>query len=129
MADAGHLWVRATRDGRVCVLSIGGELDFGSAGGFSERARRLVDVRAERLVLDLSGLMFADCAGARALAGVTDMVPGDCPVIIRSARPAVRRMLDLMGLDLEAARGAGRTQTLRSGFARSVRAALSPSWR
>ena len=50
-------------------------------------------------MLDLSGLVFADCAGVRAQAGVTDMVPGTCPVIIRSAGPPVRRILKLMGLE------------------------------
>ena len=50
-------------------------------------------------MLDLAGLVFADCAGVRALAGVTGMVPGTCPVIVRSACPLVRRILELMGLE------------------------------
>jgi anti-anti-sigma factor len=90
----------------VCVLSVSGELDFLCAGSLVRRARGLVDGRAERLVLDLSGLMFADCAGARALAAVAGLVPGHCPVIVRSAQPAVRRILELMGADLESGRGA-----------------------
>jgi anti-anti-sigma regulatory factor len=60
----------------------------------------------ERLVPDVSGLPFADCAGVRALAAVAGLVPDHCPVIVRSARPAVRRILELTGADLESGRGA-----------------------
>jgi anti-anti-sigma factor len=104
VVDAGQVSVRVAYVGAVCVLSVSGELDLICADSFAERARRLVDAQAERLVLDVSGLMFADCAGARRLADVTGMVPDDCPVIVRSARPVVRRVLELMGLDLESAR-------------------------
>lgn len=99
MADCGHLKVSAENGGGVCLLSVSGELDFASAEDFTVRARRLVDGRPKRLVLDLAGLVFADCAGVRALAGVTGMVPGTCPVIVRSACPLVRRILELMGLE------------------------------
>jgi anti-sigma B factor antagonist len=105
VVGVGYLGFRVQRDGAVCVLSVSGELDFVTADGFAERARLAVGGRAERLVLDLSGLAFADCCGARALAAVTRGVPGDCPVIVRSAGPVVRRLLDLMGLDLESRRG------------------------
>lgn len=88
----------------MCVLSVSGELDFLSAGSLVRQARGLVDGRAERLVLDLSGLMFADCAGVRALAAVAGLVPDYCPVIVRSAQPAVRRILELLGADLETGR-------------------------
>jgi anti-anti-sigma factor len=105
MVDAGYLCFRVERDGAVCVLSVIGVLDFLTAEGFAERAGLAVGGRAERLVLDLSGLAFADCCGARALAAVTRAAPGDCPVIVRSARPVVRRLLDLMNLDLESGHG------------------------
>jgi anti-anti-sigma factor len=62
-ADCGHLKVRVKHGGGVCLLPVSGELDFASAEDFTEWARRLVDGRTERLVLDLSGLVFADCAG------------------------------------------------------------------
>lgn len=52
-------------------------------------------------MLDLSGLAFLDCRGARALAEAARAVPVDSPVIVRSVCPRVRRVLDLLGLDLE----------------------------
>jgi anti-anti-sigma factor len=99
--NADYLRVAIERDGAVCVLRVSGELDFLTAGEFAQRARVLADVEPERLVLDLSGLVFADCCGARALAAAIRVVPGGCPVIVRSVRPMVRRLLDLLGLNLE----------------------------
>ena len=64
------------------------------------RALGAVDGQAEQFVLDLSELRYIDCCGARTLAAVTRAVPDECPVIVRSVRPAVGRLLELMGLDL-----------------------------
>ena len=88
------------RDGAVCVLKVSGELDFLTAAEFAQHARLVAEAGPERLVLDLSDLAFADCCGARALAAAVRAVPG-CPVIVRSVRPMVRRLLDLLGLNLE----------------------------
>jgi anti-anti-sigma regulatory factor len=80
-------------------------LDLLTADGFEARAGQVIDDQAEQLVLDLSGLLFLDCRGSRALAAVTRAVPEECPVVVRSARPAVRRLLGLLGLDLETRHG------------------------
>lgn len=97
--------VTVERDGPVCVLAVSGELDLIAAAGFAERAARAVDDTARRLVLDLSGLRFIDCCGARALAAVTRAVPDDCSVMVHSARPIVRRVLGLLDLDLQRRHG------------------------
>ena len=100
MNDAGTLTIKTARDGPVCVLTLGGDLDFLAAAEFLERVARLVDARTERLVFELAGLRFLDCAGARALANAAYLAPSGCPVIIRSVSPAARRVLDLLGLKL-----------------------------
>jgi anti-anti-sigma factor len=96
-------YLRATvdHDGAVCVLGVSGELDLVTLPEFADAAAVALNSKAERFVVDLSGLSFIDCRGAQALADTTRRVPMDCPVIVRSARPAVRRVLDLMGLNLE----------------------------
>jgi len=99
--SAGLARVRVEHHGVVRVLVVSGDLDLGSAAEFAQRASRAADGQVERLVLDLAGLRFIDCCGARALAAVTHAVGGDCPVIVRAVRPAVRRVLELLGLDLE----------------------------
>ena len=97
--DADDLTVKTVRDGAVCTLILGGSLDFLTAGEFLQRAARVLDDRIERLVLDLAGVTFLDCAGVRALAIATCFACGGCPVIIRSLSPPARRIIDLLGID------------------------------
>ena len=65
--DADVLTVNAVRDGPVCTLILCGDLYLPEAGGFLEQAALAVDDRTERLVFDLAGVTFLDCAGVRAL--------------------------------------------------------------
>jgi anti-anti-sigma factor len=92
------LKVKANLDGRICVLTVTGDLDCLSVTGFLTHAARVVDERIERFVLDLGGLTCLDAAGARALAMATHLPPSSCPVIIRSLSAQARRVLDLMDL-------------------------------
>jgi anti-anti-sigma factor len=84
------------RHGPVCVLAVTGELDLFTVADLAESAAAALAAPAERFVLDLSGLRFIDCSGARALGAVTQAVPAGCPVIVRSVSPAVRRVMDLL---------------------------------
>src|SRR5256885_14661191 len=95
------LTIRAVRDGPVRTLILRGELDLCEGGGLLRRAAITVDGQTERLVLDMAGVTFLDCSGARALAVAASFAPAGCPVIIRSLNPEVRRVLDLLHLDLE----------------------------
>ena len=95
------LTIKTSRDGPVCTLTLSGDLDFSQADGFLQQAAQAVDGRTERLVLDLAGVRFLDCAGVRALALATRFVPRGCPVVVRSLSPVARRILELVGLDLE----------------------------
>ncbi|MBV9206103.1 MAG: STAS domain-containing protein [Actinobacteria bacterium] len=98
-----YLSVQVDRYGLMCVLTVHGELDCGSVKTFTEFTDGVAAMTPQprRIVLDLSGLRFADCAGARALAAVARAQPGRCPVVVRSVRPAVRRVLDLMAVDVD----------------------------
>lgn len=117
MDDGRDLTVNVDRDGRVCVLRVAGELDLLGVGDFLSRTAHAVNAtargghQAEWFVLELAGLTFLDCAGAQALASVIDAVPSQCPVIVRSLSPAARRLLDLIGLDLEHRPGAAVPET------------------
>jgi anti-anti-sigma factor len=75
-------------------------LDLTTATEFLEHVARAVDDRTERFVLDLAGLAFLDCAGARALVLATYAAPSGCPVIVRSVSPPAARLMDLLDLDL-----------------------------
>ena len=63
------------------------------------QAALAVDNRIERLVLDLAGVTFLDCAGVRALAMAASFAPSGCPVIIRSLSPPARRIITVLGTD------------------------------
>jgi len=97
--NADDLTVKTVRDGAVCTLILGGALDLLAADEFLQQAARVLDDRIERLVLDLAGVTFLDCAGVRALAIATCFAPGGCPVIIRSLSPPARRIITMLGTD------------------------------
>jgi anti-anti-sigma factor len=99
--DEHALTVKTVRDGPVCALILSGDLDLTETGGFLVQAALAVDNRTERLVLDLAGVTFLDCAGVRALAMAASFAPSGCPVIIRSLSPRARRILELLDLGVE----------------------------
>ena len=97
--DADDLTVKTVRDGSVCTLILGGDLDLLTADQFLQHAARVLDDRIERLVLDLAGVTFLDCSGVRALAIATCFAPSGCPVIIRSLSHPARRIITALGTD------------------------------
>lgn len=100
------LTVKTVRDGPVCALILSGDLGLSETDGFLGQAALAVDNRTERLVLDLAGVTFLDCAGVRALAMAASFAPSGCPVIICSLSPMARRILKLLDLDAESIRQA-----------------------
>jgi anti-anti-sigma factor len=100
MNDTGALTIKAAHDDRTCVLTLSGDLDLLSTPEFLEQVVRVVHDRTERLVLDLAGLTFLDCGGARALVTASDFAPRGCLVITRSPSRAARLLFGLLNLDL-----------------------------
>lgn len=98
-----YLKIRFDRYDQVCVLAVDGEMDMDSSGTFTEFTQGVTEAMGplpRRIVMDLSGLRFIDCCGARALAAMTGPAPGRPEVVVRSVRPAVQRVLDLLDLGL-----------------------------
>ncbi len=94
-----------TRDGRVTVVRLIGELDRGSAGQFAECIALAADATAE-LVVDLGRLESIDAFGLRTLnESVERIVQLDRACSIRSVTPQIRRAI----LDIE--RGGGSVST------------------
>jgi anti-anti-sigma factor len=85
-------------DGRV-HLEIRGDLDITTVPLLAGQLARLSDSRPTELTIDMSGVSFLDCASARLLADTAAFLPqGRQPVLV-SVGPAVRRLLQLTGLD------------------------------
>lgn len=90
--------VAAGESGSVVMLS--GEADLASAGQLSDLLTAQLAGGVQRLMVDVSGLRFADSASVRALllAGKTLRERGGVLILARPQR-AVARMLELMGVD------------------------------
>jgi anti-anti-sigma factor len=95
------LKIKIKRDGLAVIICVSGELDVASAPILTERAGRVLRDPAERLELDLSGLTFIDCAGARALGVLKKSVPPGCPVLVRGASRRVRKVVAIVEAPVE----------------------------
>lgn len=104
--DEHSLTITTVRDGSVSTLILNGDLDLSGTSGFLVQAAQAIDNRTERLVLDLAGVTFLDCAGVRALAVAASFPPSGCPLIIRSLSPRARRIFELLDLDVHTLRPA-----------------------
>ena len=113
--DAYALTVKTVRDGSVCTLIMRGDLDLLETGRFLEQAALAADDQTGRLGFDLAGVLFLDRAGVRALRIATRFAPGGCPVITGSLRPMPRRIVELLGLNLDNLRELSPGHELRDG--------------
>jgi anti-anti-sigma factor len=125
VVSAPFLRVRVDRDGGVCVLAVRGELDIATIPELTRKAAAALEIPPVRLVLDLSGLEFIDCAGAQALAAVTETVPADCPIVVGSMSCAAQRVLGVLGMNLERPGAIAAGQVPRT----VVESHALPSWR
>lgn len=81
-----------------------GELDRETVPAAIQRLRQILEQRPARLVVDLSAVSLPD--EARAIEVIKVIVsarqaasPGDIPVILRSPSQAIRRVIEVSGLD------------------------------
>jgi stage II sporulation protein AA (anti-sigma F factor antagonist) len=99
MAEA-LLRFRLGRNGTAETLYVAGELDVASAPALEHAVAHALDGQGAEFRLDLSALTFMDSSGARGLLHMHDRVEAlGRELIIVSPTRAVRRVLDLMGLD------------------------------
>lgn len=85
-------------DGVVVTVTVTGELDVTTAPDLTTRLLQVTAARPERMVLDLSRVVFVDVAGARALDQVHKFLGAECPVVLRGPRPSARRVFGLTGM-------------------------------
>ena len=83
-------------DRGVVTVVASGELDAAAAPQIAAQLAQIAAHRPQRLVFDLTGLWFLDCAAARLIAGMS--LPAGRRPVIRGARPVVRRVLQVSGL-------------------------------
>jgi anti-sigma B factor antagonist len=83
-------------DGRA-MLRLSGELDLAEADGLIDAASAVVPDEGD-LVLDLTDLTFIDSSGVRGLVTISGLLHGGGRLILHDPAPAVRRVLDLVGI-------------------------------
>jgi anti-anti-sigma factor len=81
------------------VVQVTGEIDLNSAPWLQEQLLRIMRASGPRLLVDLSGVSFIDCAGLRMLLG-TCRCAGEqaCSVAFVAVSGHVRRLAELTGL-------------------------------
>jgi anti-anti-sigma factor len=80
------------------IVAISGEVDVCTEAALQQALLRIIRERGARLMLDVSGVSFMDCAGLRALLAArrrAEMCGGFLHLIAASA--AVRRITELTG--------------------------------
>jgi anti-anti-sigma factor len=85
-------------DNRYTIVRVGGEIDISIADPLQEGLLRIMRAHTARLLLDLSGVSFMDCAGVQALALTrrrAELRGGSMQLIAESS--AVRRIINLTG--------------------------------
>jgi anti-anti-sigma factor len=65
MSELASIDVR--RDGRLCVVTVSGEIDMSNAHVLRERALALMSNEDQALALDFSALSYVDSAGLRTI--------------------------------------------------------------
>lgn len=78
-------------------LRLTGELDVAEADGLIEHAAGMLPADGD-LVLELDELTFMDSSGVRALVTIAGMLPSGHRLVLADPTPAVRRVLDLVGV-------------------------------
>lgn len=79
-----------------------GELDVAEADRLIEQVRSTVDLQGD-LTLDLKALEFIDSSGVRALVSIAGLLSEGSTLILSEPTAAVRRVLDLVGIEQVAA--------------------------
>lgn len=100
MASSPYLTIVTQRYGQEVLLCVQGELDVSNRDSLREVIDGLLELSPQALVLDLSGLSFADCASLSILVSAHQhLAEQRRELIVLDAQPPVRRLLALTGLD------------------------------
>ncbi len=86
-------------DGRICVVSVEGDLDLASAPELKWTLVELLDKGYAQYVLDLSQLTYMDSMGLGVLVGFRKRVEGSAQLALACLPSTQRKLLEMTGLD------------------------------
>jgi anti-anti-sigma factor len=97
---SGELDLSTKRDGPCAVVSVGGEIDPGTAGELTEAALTAMREISPSMVLDLSGVTFMDSSGLKVLLAVNQRAQlAGGRLVLAGATRSVQRVVSITGLD------------------------------
>ncbi len=103
--------IEVTFSEETATVLISGELDLVTMAFLTDRLMLIARRAPRQIVFDLARASFMDCGSARQIAAAGQLLPDRPRPVIRHARPVVRRIFELSGLDslceLEDSLGAG----------------------
>src|SRR5262249_34446677 len=82
----------------TAMVVIRGELDRTTTPLLCRHLVQIRDAGSRRLVFDMSGVDFIDCAATRLIASTGQFLPEGRRPVIRRPSPVVRRLLEVTGL-------------------------------
>lgn len=82
----------------AATVVISRELDICAVPSLEAALREVLDKGADKLVLDLAGVTFMDCASVRVLAAASYALPGHRRALIQRPSRIVDRVLRLTGM-------------------------------
>jgi anti-anti-sigma factor len=82
----------------MATVVINGELDVTTTPLLRRQLAQVLEGTPRRLVFDMSGVDFMDCAAARLIARTAPFLPEGCRPVIQRPSPVVRRLLELTGV-------------------------------
>lgn len=91
------LTVHARVSEGVVTVIVSGELDICTGPALQRVLADVLKREPKRLILDLAGVTFIDCASARMLLAASRALPAGRKAVIRRPSPAVERLLRLVG--------------------------------
>lgn len=98
-SPAPPVTVEADPTAGTATVMISGDLDLTTTPPLAEQLAQVLGGNPRQLVFDLDRVGFIDCASARLIVGSGRSLPDGQRPVIRRPSPAVRRILELTGLD------------------------------
>jgi anti-anti-sigma regulatory factor len=86
----------ATVDGATAIVTVSGEFDIANIGRLDAAVARVIETRPDRLIVNASGLRFADGSSIALWVGWAAIL-GE--IEVRDAPPLLKRVITSMGLE------------------------------
>jgi anti-anti-sigma factor len=84
---------------QVATVTVRGEIDMSNVDRLRDCLTEIAGRHPQRLMIDLAAVGFLDTSAIHALVEARHSLARQCPMILCSPQPIVRRVFELTGLD------------------------------